>query len=34
MGIRSMNYLALRPDADLSIDALPHLMDARKTKTP
>lgn len=34
MGIRSMNYLALRPDVDLSIDALPHLMDARKTKTP
>lgn len=34
MGIRSMNYLALRSDADLSIGVLPHLMDARKTKTP
>ncbi len=33
MGIRSMNYIALRPDVGLSDDVLPHLMDAQKTKT-
>lgn len=34
MGIRSMNYLALHPNVELSSGVLPHLMDAEKTKTP